>query len=70
VRIIFDFPSYLLEQHKEGHMNAASSLRQTHCIGTGDSWYMRLHYPRFYFNVMRSINILSLATVEAVAHVQ
>jgi hypothetical protein len=31
---------------------------------------MRLHYPRFYFNVMRSINILSVATVEAAAYAQ
>jgi hypothetical protein len=34
---------------------------------TGYSRYTRFRYPRFYFSVIRSINILSAATVEAAA---
>jgi hypothetical protein len=36
-------------------------------VNTGDSRYTRFRYPRSYFSTMRSINILSAATVEAVS---
>jgi hypothetical protein len=34
---------------------------------TGDSRFTRFRYPRFYFTVMRSINILPAVTLEAAA---
>jgi hypothetical protein len=36
-------------------------------LKTGDSRYTRFRYPRFYFSIMRSIDILSATTVEASA---
>jgi hypothetical protein len=37
------------------------------CDDTDDSRYTRFRYPSFHFSIMRSINILSAATVEAAA---
>jgi hypothetical protein len=39
-------------------------------LHTGDSRYTRFRYPQFYFSIMKSINILSAATVEAAAHTE
>jgi hypothetical protein len=37
---------------------------------TGGSSYQGFRYPRFYFSIMNSINIVSVDTVEAAAQAQ